>query len=175
VYSWDKTTGQWVLYTKGEGTYDDNGNCTLYISYEWELTTSQWIVFGEREYAYDAYGNQTMMIAYESDKTTIRLIPVVKNIGYYSEHDFIPKTPEEIIYAYPNPASEYFLFDLANLSEPSIVEIFDNQGRKVLEQDISENRQISVSNLAHGLYLYRLNYSGTIYNGKIVVINKIQY
>jgi hypothetical protein len=70
------------------------------------------------------------------------------------------------IYAYPNPASEYILFDLGNISEPAKVEIFDNRGRKILEQDISENRQINVSKLAGGLYLYRLNYDGKIYKGK---------
>jgi hypothetical protein len=73
------------------------------------------------------------------------------------------------IYAYPNPASEYILFDLGNISEPAKVEIFDNRGRKILEQDISENRQINVSKLAGGLYLYRLNYDGKIYKGKIIV------
>ena len=70
---------------------------------------------------------------------------------------------------YPNPAKEFVVYDVTNSSESAITEIFDNQGRKVLEQDLSENRKIDICKLASGLYLFRLNNSGKIFTGKIVV------
>ena len=33
---------------------------------------------------------------------------------------------------YPNPAKEYIVFDLTNISSSSTVELFDMQGKKVL-------------------------------------------
>jgi hypothetical protein len=174
-FGWDILTSQWIRYKKIEYAYDGIGNETLYINYDWDEATSQWILQYKSENTFDPSGNNTLRIEYELDNTTGQLIPVSTETNYYSEHNFSPKIPETNIYVYPNPASEYFLFDLPYTSEPAIVEIFDMRGKKVMEKDISDDMQISVSNLAHGLYLYRLNYNGYIYKGKIVVNNKIKY
>jgi hypothetical protein len=110
-------------------------------------------------------------IRFEWDKTTSQWIDSRKESYFYSEHNvtFIPKTKEKEINVYPNPAKEFFVFDIPNIPEPALTEIFDNQGSKVIEQDVSENRQINVSQLVKGLYLFRLNYNGKILTGKIVV------
>jgi hypothetical protein len=97
------------------------------------------------------------------------LITVYKEMRYYSEPNFIPNIPEKNIHIYPNPASEYVIFDGRYVSEPIIVELFDNLGRKVLEHNLSENRLILISNLAQGIYLYRVNYGGNISKGKLIV------
>jgi Leucine-rich repeat (LRR) protein len=73
------------------------------------------------------------------------------------------------ISVYPNPATAFFTFDLKNISESAMVELFDLQGKKVLEQKLSENKQISVSNLPKGLYMYKINNGGKLYTGKIAV------
>jgi hypothetical protein len=70
---------------------------------------------------------------------------------------------------YPNPAKEYMVFDITNISSSATVELFDIQGKKVLEQKLPENRQVSVSSLPKGLYLYRLNDRDNIYKGKITL------
>jgi hypothetical protein len=75
----------------------------------------------------------------------------------------------EKLNVYPNPAKEYIVFDITNISNSAIVELFDNQGKKVLEQKLSVTGQIFISNLAKGLYLYRINNNGTIYKGKIII------
>jgi hypothetical protein len=69
---------------------------------------------------------------------------------------------------YPNPASEYIVFDVTNISESATVELFDNQGKKVLEEKLPVTGQISISHLAKGYYLYRINNSGIVYKGKII-------
>jgi hypothetical protein len=139
-YHWDETTGGWVAYSKDEFSYDATGNTTLHLSFDWDETTSQWIA------------NRT-------------------ETHYYSEHNvtLIPEAKENEIYVYPNPAKEFIVFSVTNISESKIAEIFDNQGRKVIEQDVSENSQINVSKLDKGLYLFRLNQDGKIFTGKIVV------
>ena len=67
------------------------------------------------------------------------------------------------------PFSEYIVFDVINISDSATIEIFDNQGKKILEQKLSVTGQIFISKLAKGLYLYRINNNGSIYNGKIIV------
>ena len=148
-------------------TYDANGNNTLYVSYHWDETTSQWVGDSKNECTYDANGINTLIVSnwanwwYPYDKATY----------YYSEHNItlIPEISEKHIRVYPNPAKDFIVFDLTNISKYAKVEIFDNQGKKILEQKLSENKQISVSNLSKGLYLYKLNDDGIIYTGKLLI------
>ena len=125
----------------------------------------------KREIRYYASGHTTLDCFYLWDETSCQWIVDRKETYYYSEHNitFIPKTTEKDLSVYPNPAKEFVVFDLTNISGSAIIEIFDNQGRKVLEQEVSENRQINVSKLARGLNLFRLNYGGKIFTGEIVV------
>lgn len=135
---------------------------------DWDTIANQWVGNSKGLNAYDIYGNQTIQIAYSWNNTTSQFIPVYKATDYYSEHNLIPKIPVHIRF-HPNPAKEFIVFDLTYYAEPIIVEIFDNQGKKVLEQNLPENRQISIRNLAKGLYLFRLNYNGNVSTGKIIV------
>ncbi len=70
---------------------------------------------------------------------------------------------------YPNPATEFVVFDVNSTSKTAIVEIFDINGKKVLHQELSDNKQISVSHLNRGLYMYKLIHNSTIYSGKIMI------
>jgi hypothetical protein len=168
-YDWDKTTSKWVAAYKREYTFDAKGNIILIVNYQWDVNTSNWVGSYKQENTYDANGNETLYIYYHLDKTTSKLVGDYNITYYYSEHNFIPKTPETHINVYPNPASEYIVFDVTNISDYATVEIFDNQGKKVLEQKLPVTGQIFISKLSKGLYLYRINNDGTIYKGKIIV------
>jgi hypothetical protein len=113
----------------------------------------------------------TLDLFYDWDNTSRQWFASFTNTYYYSEHDFtlIPEIPEKHISVYPNPASEYILFDITNINELAKIEIFDNQGKKVLEQSLPVTGQIFINHLAKGLYLYRINNNGNIYKGKIIV------
>jgi hypothetical protein len=65
--------------------------------------------------------------------------------------------------------SGYVVFDLTRDSETAFVELYNEEGNMVLEQKLPANRQISVSTLSKGLYLYRLRVRDTIYKGKLSV------
>jgi hypothetical protein len=60
------------------------------------------------------------------------------------------------------------VFDATNISESATVELFDNQGRKVLEEKLPVTGQISISRLARGFYIYRINNRGIVYKGKLI-------
>ena len=70
---------------------------------------------------------------------------------------------------HPNPAKEYIIFDVANISSSATVELYDLQGKKVLEQELSLDKRVTISSFPKGIYLYRLHDKGTVYSGKITV------
>jgi hypothetical protein len=59
------------------------------------------------------------------DITTSQWVGTSKTSYYYSEHN--SEIPAEYINVYPNPASEYIVFYINNISESATVEIFNNQ------------------------------------------------
>jgi len=125
-------------------------------------------------------GNATITIILTANPSTMSRTAIVTISGIGVKSQVIAVTQEgvptnntdrreEVIFIYPNPSKEFIVFDLTNISESSIVELFDIQGKKVLEQMLSENKQISVSSLPKGLYLYKLYNRDIIYIGKLII------
>ena len=172
IYSnWYAVTSEWIIEHKTENTFDDAGNLTSLVDYFWTEATSKRENSYKYENTYDVNGNLTGSIYFQWDETSSQWLIIDKRTYYYSEYNItaVPVIPERKISVYPNPASDHIVFDLTHASESANVELFDLQGKKVLEQKLSESKQISVNNLRKGLYMYRLNNNGTIYEGKITV------
>jgi C1A family cysteine protease len=69
---------------------------------------------------------------------------------------------------YPNPTKEFIVFDWLDYNGLVAVEIYDLLGKKVLQQKLTENKQVFVGNLPNGLYAYRI-YDGEKYHtGKVI-------
>jgi hypothetical protein len=170
-YNWDENTSQWIRASKEEPTYDANGNITLYIGYTWHEYTDQWTNSFTEEYTYDSNENMVLYIGYNWDENTSQWIAFEKTTFYFSEHNITlnPKIPEKEISVYPNPAEEFVVFDVPDISTSATIELFNVDGKKVLEQKLSENKQISVNNLGKGLYLFKLHDIENIYVGKITI------
>lgn len=137
---WDKFSGGWFLYFKDEYSYNEEGNIVLELRYDWDISTSQWK---------------------DSERTT----------WYYSDHAFtpVPGINDRQLRVYPNPASEYVVFDLEDMSPSAAICLFDSQGRLVLQHRLVVNQPVPVGGLAPGIYLYRVNDGRTIYKGKLEV------
>jgi hypothetical protein len=137
---WDTLSGSWIFDLKSHDTYNADGNIVLDESYDWDINTSQWK---------------------DSEKTT----------WYYSEHTYspVPGTNESQLRVYPNPASEYIVFDLEDMSSPAEICLFDSQGRQVLERSFSGNEPIRLGNLVGGIYLYKVTVGEKVFNGKIII------
>ena len=133
----------------------------------WDLTTGKWSVDVKVEYTYDANGNNTLYNSFLWNKTNGQWSAFNRLTNYYS----VPITifNPEILNVYPNPAIDYVVFEVNKISKSATVEIFDMQGKKVIEKKLNENGQISISNLTRGMYVYWLNNIGTIYTGKLIV------
>lgn len=199
IYGWDDTESQWLYVEKIESSYDDNGRflsvndytredaespweliekyeftydapgISAMIGFDWDETTSEWVKSFKDEYTSDELGNILSYaghVWYDS-----QWIAYDKETYYYSGQvpTLTPDILENHIRVYPNPATEYVVFDLTKVSESATVELFGVDGKKMFEQKLSVNKQILVSNLPKGLYTYKVNNNGSRYTGKLLV------
>jgi chitinase len=68
---------------------------------------------------------------------------------------------------FPNPTSEYFIFNGFSFNaDPLLVQIFDCNGKLVLQKQGSSNEQIDIKSLHNGIYLVRIDHK---YNLKLMV------
>jgi hypothetical protein len=194
TYLWDGS--QWLNSQKSEYTHDTNGNQTLSLSYGWD--GSQWVYIRKTESTY-AGGNLTMnsffnwvgnlwfgiikneftygvtnglnyTVTIGSGWVINQWVKNARSTSWYSvQSTGINNISENPLRVYPNPAREFIVFDLADISGLAIAEVFDIQGKMVLEQRLYGNRKMSVSNLSRGLYMYKVFNGGNIYTGKLII------
>lgn len=93
------------------------------------------------------------------------------NSHYYYSDKFIDGVQDNIdneIIVYPNPASEFIVFETQDASYPIKVIIYDMQGKTVLEKDLSDSK-LSIKGMNSGMYCYQILYDAQIINGKFIV------
>lgn len=170
-YDWDATLTipDWVNSSKTEFIFNVDGKVATLTFYIWN--EGQWVGFLKSETIYGILPNNVSYITSTGYTWTTDWTPASRLTYYYSSGttSIIDRTYEKDVRIYPNPAKEFIVFDLNNISESAIAEIFDIQGKKVLEQRLSGDRKVVVSYLRKGLYLYKLYNSGTIYSGKFLI------
>ena len=66
---------------------------------------------------------------------------------------------------YPNPASDNLYFDINTHYSKSTILVYDMMGKTILEKELFDNN-IDVSNLANGVYFYKLILDDNIYQGR---------
>lgn len=72
---------------------------------------------------------------------------------------------------YPNPTSDYLQIDLGSAEQKRSVQVFDNLGRKLLDQNINNQENafsIDVSSLKEGIYYLNILTDKTVYKEKFI-------
>lgn len=81
---------------------------------------------------------------------------------------------ETEIKVYPNPATnEFTIFSVNSAFFNSQIELMNLLGEKVIVQALHNNTNkatICVEDIENGIYFYRINFNGTIKNGKILIL-----
>ena len=174
-YEWDKTLKQWNGLTKMETVYTGN-EITAIITYLWDKVINPatgWVNHSKTEKS----GSGTLPNSVKYVEMTEYLWELNqwsvtdRNTYYYSGQSTSvnDNTYQKKIIVYPNPAKDYIIFTLTDITEPGSVEIYDALGRKVTEQKLLENNRIPVSNLKKGIYIYKISNNGFVYKGKILI------
>jgi hypothetical protein len=170
-YTWDENTSAFVDYLITELSRNVNGQVIEQIDHIWDTQANDWILRTKVVQEYSDAGNQTLLAFYQWNTTSSQWIDSTKTTWYYSEHTFTPvkEVNDALLRVYPNPASGYVVFDMGEVSSPVALEMFDSQGRRVLEHMVAGQEPVQVGKLARGVYMYRLTVNGKTYRGKILL------
>ncbi len=70
---------------------------------------------------------------------------------------------------YPNPIQEQFFITLENNVNEAQINIFDNKGKIVMQQNVQPNAPINVSTLSNGTYFVQTKTKQGLYMNKIII------
>ncbi len=186
-YIWDGVTYHWKGFGKEERIYDHQGDLTFMAIYDWDDVNKQWIGYTKREFIYDYSCSAKELIAntkYSSmtvDNKIDRLtIYQYKNDNWQLGVDYIyhytslgvNDTPQEYaegLQIYPNPADDYLMIATGNDEETLTIELYNIQGSKVLQREITGNSRLAVGHLNKGSYVCRVKVADMMYIEKVMI------
>jgi hypothetical protein len=194
---WDSNTSQWNATNKSKSFLNENGLDTLTCQYHWSADLNDWVmgqravseytidgmdsvvsVYGWNEVENQWYANFRFEMRYDEDKSYVDQFMGIDNewqffstiTTYYSE--YLPTGISKVSDnpgIYPNPAREFIVIDMPVASDNATIQLFSLQGRKVLDQKVTDGKQISTNDLPKGLYLYKITSNGNGFSGKLVI------
>ncbi len=162
VYNWDENAGSWEVMFKDENTYNNSypfDELVLPIIYDedyifyfldswWQLYYHHMLLTTITSYPEEGFREWN-----DKYKTTLHYSEV-EIVGIVEEND-------NNIRIYPNPAgNEFKVYNLKFKVESSKIELYDLNGRKILEKQIpegSEEVKINVSRFHSGVYMCRIS------------------
>lgn len=63
-----ENSNQWIIYSKDEYTYDNQGNVTSIVDKNWNSNTNNWDFYSKDEYTYNSEENTTSIVFYNWDQ-----------------------------------------------------------------------------------------------------------
>ncbi len=139
----------WIPEEKVTYTYDNNYSLSDLILPNWQ---------GIMDFGYDEdYNHMILTKSYsEWDATQNQWTNPEDAIFNWSDTTAsINSVETSIVKFYPNPVNEQLNFDLPNIQENTIIEIFNSQGKLILKKKLEEN--LDVSNLNKGIYIFSID------------------
>ncbi len=169
-YKWDTDLNPdaWANSDKIEYSWDANGRNTMYAFYDWDNTVPGWVGLMKAETTYvTATVNYSVTTGYSW--LLIAWASTTRSTSYYSAMTTgIGDMKTDLhITAYPNPASEYITF--SGINGEATVELINMSGSKVLEQKLTDDGILPVSNLSKGLYIYKVTSNGLTRTGRVIL------
>ncbi|MCF6169888.1 MAG: T9SS type A sorting domain-containing protein [Bacteroidales bacterium] len=195
-----RNNAQWINDDKYIYVFEDNGNLLSETHYNWDENTETWMDYNRDDYTYNneypfeklvlpvigIWGNDYWWkIRYNHMLLTdVYSLPVAgdrewddkyKSVMHYSEIEVlsVPENSFSDVLIYPNPAGDEFRIAVPGLQTAEIVvEIFDLNGRKLMEQRVSTPKgeiKTKVSSLQSGMYICRLTSGRESISRKLVI------
>jgi len=136
-------------------------------SYNWDESTNLWVGNWKYESYFDNYDKNTHELQYYWSISAGNWVIYRKKTLHYSEQ-IINDIGLEKIGLTPNPVSDYLSFIFSGKSNSAIIELYDTQGRKLINKQIYKNEELSLEFLNSGMYLYILYFDGNMQSGKLL-------
>lgn len=172
-FSWDLFSSQWLPpQYKFESVFDGNGYLVSDSSCVWNpgsQSSGQWISTSKNEYTNNDEGSVTRMLTFISDGFSPWLAAYRATYFYPGRQvTLVPGISDHQIMFYPNPSREFVTFNLPDISVSTKIEIWDMEGRKLLEQVLPGDHTVNIRFLDEGMYICKIESEGRVYGCKIV-------
>lgn len=192
-YMFDKMLSQFIESEKEERTINASGAVTSIIFSIFNSSTSQWM----NEYRSDLTSNSSYTFnqlllpfsiknegiddifnfmltridgLYYDEVAAAWVADYISDLYYTNQPYSVEELSRGAVRIYPNPASSHINFELSDILTSVTLELFDIQGRRVLQDRVSDGAAVDVSNIGKGVYLYRLTSEQKfMQNGKIII------
>jgi hypothetical protein len=192
-YQWNTEDSNWQYWYSYDYYYDENNNDTLVAYHDFDNTEAiersyfnengfrlsttsfkwvdnEWLGMARIEYIAGTNGKTMMNTSYYWDASQNNWVPQFQEQSYYKGESTVNgNVGNPGIRIFPNPASDHIQVELTNASEAATFEIYDINGKRVLQQLVFSNSYISVSGLSRGFYLYQLHDGNRVFRGKLVI------
>ena len=175
-YSWDEDSSLWINDYKEDFTYDEHLNMVLILEQEWN--GAQWVNSYKIEASYNNDYTFDQLIfpwifGQEFDQYFMHMpVEVVESeylgssyvLAYRSQFNFseinitgIANIESNQASLYPQPADDYVIFDWRSSNPVFDLDLYDVNGRLVMQKKIGNHKAVAIHHLTPGLYLYRLS------------------
>ncbi len=174
-FSWNSFLNDWEYSRKAEITYLSKYPRSEVQTFQYSFDLGFLLVplvydLGAPIKAIVSYYPEKEMQFYNFNTTTNEWELDESRKHFYTEEIITPPSGL-IVIAYPNPASEYVIFQ-ADEKYEALIEIHDVNGRLVASQTLKTNEHFPVNQLTNGVYFYKLTLCDDptkVYNGELVV------
>jgi hypothetical protein len=191
---WDIQTNSWIGQYKENYISAVNGNNMMENRWIWNTDTNGWIPEYQYDFNYDLsilfsdivfppdysfshisnltdqeqYFNMMTRRTYSELKDG-QLTPTETITLYYSENTATgtPHLTDNKLKVYPNPATEFVVFDTGN-NTPAIINLYSLQGKKTLSRNFTGNMQLYLNQLNNQIYIYEVIQGDKISRGKFI-------
>ena len=158
----------WQKNDSISNAWDSRGRNTYHANYIWDIPGGIWNGEWKNQISFSEIP-VSHSIDITSGWTLSAWTNYAKLTSYYSSAitGKGDKKSDLRISVYPNPASEFMIFP--GLSGYTTVELINLRGEKVLEQKLSDDGILPVSNLSKGLYIYKVTSNGITRTGRVIL------
>lgn len=189
-FNWDQSAEMWWEIEKIEFTYDHEENMTLQLMLQKDKYNNTWdsVAMNAYSFSYDARLNEILIPFSLGELPDFFTGMLTESTEYvwddemnqwegkyrynfnYSMPDFTDNVLRVVssLNVYPNPASQYIIFDLEDRS-PVLLDLYTTGGKKILTVSGYSGDQINVDHLKSGLHIYHLRTKKTSYSGKLLI------
>lgn len=176
LYTWSSSANQYIAGSRVDYQYLEDRFPSVMTKYEMGLETNyqfkaterfKWSSDDDSAELISPYPKKYRTVTKEVPDEDGTLVVFYTTTYHYSRYFERSAVEDQSVWTFPNPASSYLVFSLATQEGSSDVSIFDGMGRLVAVRPLVDN-QISVWELASGVYFYRLEHEGQQWCGKFI-------
>lgn len=112
--------------------------------------------------SYDNAGNRIQKSLTANTVNAAQADSIMQAVGIPAPEEVFGEEGIQEVKVYPNPVQEVLIIELPEMQATTRMELWNMEGKKLMDQTISSHSSVQVASLPSGVYLLRLK-TGTTY------------